>query len=544
MPSPSPIIEERLWIRIESVTCCATHAATPSDSAIERMPTPSGRVAATTLPKASSRSSSVNGSTRSSAERASSELERLRSEFSGATPVQPSHAFGCAGRSFAVSVAGRGAQARQQRLDGLAARVEANDEEEAAAAVRGRARRPCRASERIPATPGTLLARPPTIVSRISLPPGSPNAGSPSATRITRLVNGERKRFWRSLSTAWAWPPGMSRGDLETILELARPRDQDHRDERPDHDDRPAVTDHPGRPAREPRSEASPRRRNSPGRFAARLSTRRRIMARSLERQELSSVHEPTQVLEALASLPALSALAPLLHKFARGVRVPSPAFRRVRPSDPGWPSPESWADAEAEGRRPAGPGDLAAGALRGARRAARRATRGSRSSRTRTSWASRRAARSSPAGSTGGRSSPSVYAVAARTTEDVVAAVNFAREHKLRLVVKGGGHSYLGTSERSGLASALDARHARDHAARRVRAAGLQRPAAGRGHDRSRRALVGGLRRRDDAQRPLRSGRRLLHGRRDRAAFRAEASAASRRCSAWPRRACSRPRS
>jgi FAD/FMN-containing dehydrogenase len=43
--------------------------------------------------------------------------------------------------------------------------------------------------------------------------------------------------------------------------------------------------------------------------------------------------------------------------------------------------------------------------------------------------------------------SAPSVYAVAATRTEDVVAAVNFARENNLRLVVKGGGHSYQGTS-------------------------------------------------------------------------------------------------
>jgi len=43
--------------------------------------------------------------------------------------------------------------------------------------------------------------------------------------------------------------------------------------------------------------------------------------------------------------------------------------------------------------------------------------------------------------------SRPSVYAVAAQTTADVVAAVNFARTNNLRLVVKGGGHSYQGTS-------------------------------------------------------------------------------------------------
>src|SRR5262245_47237932 len=41
----------------------------------------------------------------------------------------------------------------------------------------------------------------------------------------------------------------------------------------------------------------------------------------------------------------------------------------------------------------------------------------------------------------------PSAYAVAARNAHHVAAAVNFARDHNLRLVVKGAGHSYLGTS-------------------------------------------------------------------------------------------------
>jgi FAD/FMN-containing dehydrogenase len=40
-----------------------------------------------------------------------------------------------------------------------------------------------------------------------------------------------------------------------------------------------------------------------------------------------------------------------------------------------------------------------------------------------------------------------SAYVVAAHTAGEVAAAVSFARRHNLRLVVKGGGHSYQGTS-------------------------------------------------------------------------------------------------
>lgn len=45
----------------------------------------------------------------------------------------------------------------------------------------------------------------------------------------------------------------------------------------------------------------------------------------------------------------------------------------------------------------------------------------------------------------------PSAYAVAAENASDVAAAIGFARAHRLRLVVKGGGHSYLGASNAPG---------------------------------------------------------------------------------------------
>jgi hypothetical protein len=44
-------------------------------------------------------------------------------------------------------------------------------------------------------------------------------------------------------------------------------------------------------------------------------------------------------------------------------------------------------------------------------------------------------------------KSSPSVYAVAAETADDVAEAIRFADKNKLRLVIKGGAHSYLGNS-------------------------------------------------------------------------------------------------
>src|SRR5262249_59516279 len=51
------------------------------------------------------------------------------------------------------------------------------------------------------------------------------------------------------------------------------------------------------------------------------------------------------------------------------------------------------------------------------------------------------------PGGGDAGTRSPSAYAVAAPTTQDVVGGSRSARQNNLRLVVKGGGHSYQGTS-------------------------------------------------------------------------------------------------
>lgn len=117
----------------------------------------------------------------------------------------------------------------------------------------------------------------------------------------------------------------------------------------------------------------------------------------------------------------------------------------RVRPGDPGWPSEAQWEQLRrAVGGRlqrlqsPFEPCDAGNAACQEALKRVRNPYfLGDTPSLTQTSgwvdaWTSR----------------PSVYAVAAEQTSDVVAAVNFAREHHLRLVVKGGGHSYQGTSD------------------------------------------------------------------------------------------------
>ncbi|MBV8380742.1 MAG: FAD-binding oxidoreductase [Paucibacter sp.] len=121
------------------------------------------------------------------------------------------------------------------------------------------------------------------------------------------------------------------------------------------------------------------------------------------------------------------------------------PAFQRVRPPDDDWPEPTEWfrLDRAVGGRliKLEPPFEHCAEAPQAcaARKAALRNpfAVGDDPALTQTSgwldaWASE----------------TSVYAVAAQKTADVVAAVDFARRRRVRLVVKGGGHSYLGTSD------------------------------------------------------------------------------------------------
>jgi FAD/FMN-containing dehydrogenase len=118
----------------------------------------------------------------------------------------------------------------------------------------------------------------------------------------------------------------------------------------------------------------------------------------------------------------------------------------RVRPGDPGWPSASDWEmlDKKVGGRltKPQSP-FLTCGAAADSTRCAEALKQlknpfylGDQVALTQTSgWAE------------AWTSQPSAYAVEAHNTADVVAAVKFAREHNLRFVVKGGGHSYQGTS-------------------------------------------------------------------------------------------------
>lgn len=120
--------------------------------------------------------------------------------------------------------------------------------------------------------------------------------------------------------------------------------------------------------------------------------------------------------------------------------------LRRVRPGEPGWPSPATWAQLKKQvgGRLIEVLSPLAACQTAGDSAECRKVLAqmknqyfiGDHPALTQAfGWVD------------AWTMAPSVYAVAATSAQDVAAAVNFARDNNLRLVVKGGGHSYKGTS-------------------------------------------------------------------------------------------------
>ena len=144
-------------------------------------------------------------------------------------------------------------------------------------------------------------------------------------------------------------------------------------------------------------------------------------------------------LLEILGGFPFMSGLAP-------GVSAAAQPKTRVRPSDTAWPSDESWdrLSREVEGRLIKVRSPLAACVGASSDAACAQTFKELKNPY----YLGDEVGLTQSLGWVGAwTSEPSVYAVAARTTKDVVAAVNFARTNNLRLVVKGGGHSYQGSS-------------------------------------------------------------------------------------------------
>ena len=146
-----------------------------------------------------------------------------------------------------------------------------------------------------------------------------------------------------------------------------------------------------------------------------------------------------------LKGAAALAALATASEGAARAT-TPARAPRRVRPFDPHWPSAAEWqglAD-RLGGRLQRVASPLAACA---------RTPDGALCESALTDLANPFYIQDQPgATQTTGwvdawTSAPSVYVAEPETPQDVAAIVDFARERNLRLVVKGGAHSYLGQS-------------------------------------------------------------------------------------------------
>ncbi|HEY4050388.1 MAG TPA: FAD-binding oxidoreductase [Acidobacteriaceae bacterium] len=151
-------------------------------------------------------------------------------------------------------------------------------------------------------------------------------------------------------------------------------------------------------------------------------------------------------LLKRLAAVPLLPTLLPYLSNAEQTSLPAKSGFHRVRPGDPSWPSAAKWEQLKQQVGGNLIPVEFPLTACQRAFESAscqdvferldNPYSIGDQPGLTQTlGWAN------------AWTTEPSVYAVAARSADHIAAAVSFARENRLRLVVKGGGHSYQGTS-------------------------------------------------------------------------------------------------
>jgi hypothetical protein len=148
-------------------------------------------------------------------------------------------------------------------------------------------------------------------------------------------------------------------------------------------------------------------------------------------------------ILKQFATIPFLPALR---LPWPSAVQSETAPFRRVRPSDPSWPQSASWERLKVQVGGHLIPGKSAFAGCQSA-------PGGAECQEILKDFQNPYYIGDQPCGTQtigwvdGWVTTPSAYVVQAHSLSDVVAAVNFARENRLRLAVKGGGHSYQGTS-------------------------------------------------------------------------------------------------